>query len=111
MQLEQFNLRNKLAQTQLSPTKCLMPLFEAIANSFNSIHDAKEKKGKITITIVRERRQQALTQKGSKGKTERLPTNEPVTGFVIEDNGTGFKDVNLKSFKEAYSDFKQAAGG
>jgi hypothetical protein len=110
MQLEQFNLRNKLAQTQLSPTKCLMPLFEAVANSFNAIQEAREKKGKITITIVREKKQQALSTK-VKGKAERLPTHEPVTGFIVEDNGIGFTDANLKSFKEAYSDFKQAAGG
>jgi len=87
-----------------------MPLFEAIANSFNAIQEAQEKKGKITITIVREKKQQALSTKG-KGKAERLPTHEQVTGCIVEDNGGGFNDANLKSFKEAYSDFKQASGG
>lgn len=109
MQLEQFNLRNKLAQTALSPTKCLMPLFEAIANSFNAIQEAKEEKGKITVTIVREKKQKALPQ--GKGEKDKIILNEPVTGFIVVDNGAGFNEVNLASFKEAYSALKQAVGG
>src|SRR5690349_3398296 len=98
-----FNLQNKLNQTQLSPSKCLVPLFEAIANSFNAIDEARTGNGRITISIIRDVSQRAVSSD--------IVPNQPISGFVIEDNGVGFTDENLASFKEAYSDRKQAKGG
>ncbi len=98
-----FNLQNKLDQTQLSPTKCLVPLFEAIANSFNAIEEARIKNGKITISIHRD----TSSAPGLKD----IQPNQPVIGFTVEDNGIGFTDDNLKSFQEAYSARKKNLGG
>jgi hypothetical protein len=110
MQLAAFNLRNKLAQTPLSPAKCLVPLFEAIANSFNAIQEAKQRDGTITVSIIRDKRQASL-RSTSEGNGDRIPSAEAVDSFVIEDNGIGFTDENLASFTEAYTDRKLSAGG
>lgn len=97
-----MNLANRIAQERLSPRRYLMPLFEAIANSMQAIDEARISHGRITIDIIR--------SKGPRLTNDATPT-EPITGFVIEDNGIGFTDFNLRSFKEAYSDRKKKKGG
>lgn len=103
MKLESINLYNKLEQTPLSPTKSLVPLYEAIANSFYAIKEAKISNGRIVVSIQR--------------STEQLPLigdmvpNQPITGFVIEDNGVGFTDENLESFRIAYTPRRRKVGG
>jgi hypothetical protein len=99
-----INLRNKLAQEPLSPSNCLLPLFEAIANSFNAIDETGRHDGKITVSIVRE------PLNAPPAVPEVKPT-QPVIGFIIQDNGIGFNDKNLASFREAYSDHKAKLGG
>lgn len=94
------NIRNLVRQTQLPKWKPLLPLFEAVMNSFQAIRDAKrgEGEGRIRIQIERE--------------TSLLPDEvAPVRSFTIADNGIGLNDLNIDSFNESYSEHKLSLGG
>ncbi len=94
------NLRNQIRQTPLPKWKSLLPLFEAVMNSFQAIQDSRvDREHRVTIEI--ERDEPGLF-------VDELP---PVTGFVITDTGVGFDDDNFESFNTAYSDHKYDRGG
>ncbi|HYH69196.1 MAG TPA: ATP-binding protein, partial [Urbifossiella sp.] len=101
-----FDLKNKVRQTDLGRSQGLRPIFEAIANAFDAIADggAKPPTGAITVRVLR-------------GDTDRqnLPltgqTLRPVVGFEIHDDGVGFNDEQHGSFKKAYSAKKATTGG
>ncbi len=94
------NIRNLVRQTQLPKWKPLLPLFEAVMNSFQAIRDAKRKPGTGRIRVVIER------------ETTLLP-DEPasVRTFAIIDNGIGLNDLNINFFNESYSEHKLSLGG
>ena len=94
------NLRNQVRQTPLPKWKPLIPLFEAVMNSFQAIRDAKRsnKDGFIKITI--ERDAVLLDEEFA-----------PIRSFTITDNGIGLNDENFDSFNTAFSDHKLARGG
>jgi hypothetical protein len=92
-----IDLRNQVRQTNLPKWKPLLPLFEAIMNSFQAIRDAKTK-GNIVIDIERERSLLA-------------DDNPAVIGFRITDDGIGLTDENFDSFNTAFSPQKMRIGG
>ncbi|MEO0547834.1 MAG: ATP-binding protein, partial [Pseudomonadota bacterium] len=93
------NLRGQIRQTPLPKWKALLPLFEAVMNSFQAIHDSKaEHQHKITISVERE---DGLLE-------EDYP---PIVGFTITDTGVGFDDDNFDSFNTAFSEHKVDRGG
>lgn len=93
------NLKNQVRQTPLPKWKPLIPLFEAVMNSFQAVRDAKRsaKTGFIRITI--ERDNALLDDEGA------------INRFIIVDNGIGLNDANFDSFNTAFSDHKLARGG
>ncbi|RKZ50833.1 MAG: hypothetical protein DRR16_22070 [Candidatus Parabeggiatoa sp. nov. 3] len=97
----QIDLAGRVKNTNLSPSKALWPLFEAITNSIHAIEDAGIKKGRIHLMIERDNTQQSL--KGS--------DFAPIKTILIEDNGIGFNDNNLNSFRTSDSTFKAKRGG
>lgn len=93
------NLRGQIRQTQLPKWKALLPLFEAVMNSFQAIQDADARRAhKITIAVER---QEELFE-------VELP---PIVGFEVTDTGVGFDDDNFDSFNTAYSEHKFNRGG
>jgi hypothetical protein len=91
------NLANRVKHTNLPKSAGLMPLFEAVVNSIHSIEEAglPTASGRIIVEIIR----------GTQGSLEishdgpgREPLND-IEGFKIIDNGVGFNDANLASFK------------
>jgi hypothetical protein len=94
------NLRNQVHQTPLPKWKPLIPLFEAVMNSFQAVRDAKRtsSNGFITITIERE-------------NTLIDEDQAPIRNFMIVDNGIGLNDENFDSFNTAFSDHKLSRGG
>ena len=93
------NLRNQARQTHLPRWKPLLPLFEAVMNSFQAIEDASPSTThKITITIEREPDLQGSKQ-------------AQISSFTIADTGVGFNDENFDSFNELYSERKLNKGG
>jgi hypothetical protein len=96
-----IDLGNQVRQTVLPQWKPLLPLFEAVMNSFQAIREAKLPKGlpcRVTIAIIRD---SALFK----------DENPPINGFEITDNGIGLDDDNFDSFNTAFSRRKVQAGG
>ncbi len=98
----QTNLKGRLRNTILPKTHGLMPVFEAVVNSIQSIEEKGEgNTGKIILQIDRD-----------KQSTLDLESKEllPIVGFTIIDNGCGFNDENFKSFKILDSEHKIEKG-
>jgi hypothetical protein len=99
------NLRGRLKNTRLPLSHGLMPLFEAVVNSIHAIEDSDlaNEEGRITVRILRD----------GQTELEGLESYDPnaITGFQIQDNGIGFNDVNMTSFKTLDSDHKESRGG
>jgi hypothetical protein len=95
------NIANQVRQTTVLAWRPLLPLFEAVINSFQAIKEAKLPSnipGHVIIEVVRDRQQLDLD----------VP---PITGFRIIDNGIGLDDGNYDSFNTAFSPHKLARGG
>lgn len=96
-----IDLGNQVRQTVLPQWKPLLPLFEAVMNSFQAIRDAKLPTtipGRISIEIDRQ---------DDLFKDERAP----IESFKITDNGIGLDDENFDSFNTAFSRRKASVGG
>lgn len=92
------NLKGRLRNTSLPKSHGLMPVFEAVVNSIHSIEEkGNNENGKIVLRINRN------TQGSLDLDEKNLP---PIIGFTITDNGCGFDEANLKSFKTLDSDHK-----
>jgi len=95
------NIANQVRQTTVLAWRPLVPLFEAVMNSFQAIREAKLPStisGRVTIEIIRNSRQLDLGV-------------SPISGFRIVDNGIGLDDSNYDSFNTAFSPHKLARGG
>jgi hypothetical protein len=104
------NLGGRLRNTPLPLTSGLLPLFEAVINSIHAIEEAgvSTVDGRITITILRKGKQGALDLHDAKKKGP--DALEDIVGFRIEDNGIGFTDVNMVSFRTLDSEHKVQKG-
>ncbi len=108
------NLAGRLRNTPLPRTHALLPLFEAVVNS---IHACENEAGSategrsITVHILREPKEtpqvDLLNDEPRKAGVEALPE---IKGFTIIDNGVGFNDANMESFKTLDSDYKEQKG-
>lgn len=98
----QANIRGLIDRLELPSSKGLMPLFEAISNAADSItvRNQPGTQRQLDIRVIFERDLVAQAD------------GEPVVdGFEVADNGIGFNDDNLRSFKEAYTLSKVLTGG
>ena len=84
--------------------EALLPVFEAVVNAIQAIHQAKKSNGIITIKINRDA--QLQLELGTGGQE----TKSHIIGFDIEDNGVGFTDENYESFKTNHSTYKLEFG-
>lgn len=104
------NLANRVRHTSLPKSAGLMPLFEAVVNSIHSIEEADVSMdaGKIVVEILRDS-QVNLQLASDAGGPGREPVGE-ILGFKVTDNGVGFNDANIESFKTLDSDHKASKG-
>lgn len=104
------NFKGRLKNTSLSATSGLLPVYEAVVNSIQSVDEAglTGSGGVITVYILRDGVQGclALDEAPKRGP---LPLGE-IVGFDIEDNGIGFNDKNIESFRYLDSDYKASLG-
>lgn len=105
MSVFSINISGRINNFNLPKNQPLLPLFEAIVNSFHAIDERKNldpnfSKGQINIKIIRE--EQAILDQ------DVLPD---ITGFEISDNGIGFNENNFKSFLESDTTYKASIGG
>ena len=99
-----LDLSGRIGNTRLPLSNGLYPLFEAISNSIHAIDEAKEKKGLIEIEIIRATPTPTLLG-------DEAVAVQPIQGFVVHDNGSGFTDANYKSFRTSDSTRKRTKGG
>lgn len=94
-----MNFRGLVNLYSLPKTHSLLPLFEAVINSIQSIEEAKRDDGEIRIEICRERQMSLF----SDWETD-------IEDIIIEDNGIGFTTSNFTSFDTYASDYKMQKG-
>lgn len=95
----QTNLAGRIRNTSLPKSHGLMPVFEAIVNSIQSIEEKGNIKtdGKITLKI--NRFPQINLDKNKKNI-------ESISGFEIIDNGCGFNKTNFDAFQTLDTEHK-----
>ena len=99
-----LDVKGRIRNVSLPASKPLLPLYEAIVNSIQAIEDARETKGNIEITILRDGRKAPSDRDGSVGLGD-------IIGFEVSDNGIGFNDENYTAFETSDTTYKQSRGG
>lgn len=97
------NIKGLVDRLELSQAKAMMPLFEAISNAIDAIEELRNGFTSHSIRI----RLVATRDLAHQGGDDTLVLD----GFDISDDGVGFNDTNLASFKEAYTLSKVKLGG
>lgn len=99
------DLVGRIEKLKITPKDILLPLYEAVVNSFQSIEELSNKENaEIKIKVLRDRSQQVI-ENGDKGDSY------PITGFIVKDTGVGFDDKNFESFLTSDSRYKRSKGG
>ena len=99
------DLAGRVRNTSLPKSKNLLPFFEAVVNSIQALDDSSRppEERRIEVEIIRH----PVLKEGKNGK-ELLPG--PIKDIEIFDNGPGFNDENMQSFRKLDSTNKQQYG-
>lgn len=94
------NLQGRLRNTHLNKSHGLQPVFETVVNSIHSLEESGNltTAGEIILKIQRQSQSPLDLNTGF--------YNKDIEGFIVEDNGIGFNDVNMESFETLDSDHK-----
>ena len=97
------NIKGLVRTLDLRHSQGMMPLYEAVSNSMDAITDRAGKltDGRIDIFLLRK---EDLAASG----TDEL---QPIDGLRVVDDGIGFDEQHLASFREAYTEHKLKSGG
>ena len=96
-----INFQGLVELHTLPTSEPLLPLYEAVVNSIQSINQANISDGSIYIKIERE---------DSLSLLEKETWETDIENIIIHDNGSGFTEDNFKSFNTYASDFKKMLG-
>lgn len=103
------SLEGRLRNLRLHKTNYLLPLFEAIINSIDSLREVDSEVQKtIDITVIRNLSQPTLPLGSADSEDIHL---QPIQAFKVTDNGVGFTDENFDSFCTFDSPKKLSSGG
>ena len=99
----QTNIKGLVRTLDLRHAQGMMPLFEAVSNAMDAVADkgAGLTKGRIDIHLLRS---EDLAAQASDDL-------QPIVGVRVTDDGVGFDDKHLESFREAYTEHKVTTGG
>lgn len=97
------NLRGLIEHIELSATRGLVPLYEAVSNALDAIQERElpTAQRKVEVRVLA-----AVDLATEAGDSTFIPD-----GFEVVDNGVGFNGGNLRNFKEAFTLSKEAVGG
>lgn len=100
------NLIGRVHNTNLSKSHSLLPLFDAVVNSIEAIEETAipNEKGRILVQILRG------GQNSFNFNSSENNNMSEIIGFKVTDNGVGFNDDNLQSFKTFDTDYKANKG-
>ena len=90
-----INFQGLVELHTLPTSEPLLPLYEAVVNSIQSINQANISDGSIYIKIERE---------DSLSLLEKETWETDIENIIIHDNGSGFTDDNFQSFNTYASD-------
>ena len=93
----------RVANTPLRLKHGLLPLFEAIANSIDSIEQRGSADGRIVVTVCRDQ--------GELGDDFHGNIKRNIVSFSVRDNGIGFTEENFLSFHTLDTRSKATQGG
>lgn len=82
---------------QLKVSNYLMPMFEAVVNSIQSIYLSKIKNGYIEIYINRSSEQQDIEFDNNTNIPYKV---QEIDSIIISDNGLGFNNDNTSAFNK-----------
>lgn len=82
-----------------SGTNVYTPIIELIVNAIQAIRAIKPSGGTVNVTVLRS------------AQAELGDHLAAVDGFIVEDDGIGFDEINRDSFDTLYSDLKAKEGG
>lgn len=99
----QANIKGLVDRLELSQAKAMMPLYEAISNAVDAIEEHQDGFSRHSIRI-RLMTSNDLAHQAGDGTLV-------VDGLDVIDDGVGFNDKNLASFKEAHTLSKVRVGG
>ena len=108
----QIDLAGRVRNTPLVCSKALFPVFEAVINSIDAIHEARANgqlqpgQGRITIRLERDAAEPRM--KSDDGDDIVL---NAVQNVAITDDGVGFTDVHFRSFCTSEMTQKLNLGG
>lgn len=94
-----MNFKGLVNLHTLPKTAPLLPLYEAVINSIQSIEDSGIENGKIEIKIERDKQLNIFDQ-----------WETDIENIVIIDNGMGFNEENFNSFDTYASEYKLQKG-
>ena len=102
------SLTGRLRNVSLPKTNALLPPFEAVVNAIQAVDAvyADMTSGCIEIGILRDQ-QDPLDFDGHQSSAY----TKPIRGFIVSDNGEGFHDENIRSFRTLDSEYKAKLGG
>ena len=95
-----INFKGLVNLHTLPTSEPLLPLYEAIVNSIQSISQSQISNGYVHVKIERENTPSLFD----------YTWETDIENIVITDNGIGFTDDNFKSFNTYASDFKKMLG-
>jgi hypothetical protein len=112
MQGYTIDIAGRVNNFKLPKDRPLVPLYEAIVNSFHGIDERKSSvqpnepsfDAAISVKAIRS------PQEGFLKDDDSQPL-EPIVSFEVTDNGIGFTDENLDSFLKSDSSYKADIGG
>ena len=98
------DIEGRVSNIDLAVSRALLPVFEAVVNSFQAIQDLPSPNDcYIKIHVIRDEIHVDMdTEIKQLGR---------IIGFRIEDNGIGFTEENYNSFDTSDSTFKKTRGG
>lgn len=102
------SLTGRLRNISLPKSNALSPLFEAVVNAIQAIDelDVDMELAYIEVTILRDQQQPF----GAAEDSQDTAYAEPIRGFIVSDNGEGFHDRNMESFRTLDSEYRSAYG-
>jgi hypothetical protein len=105
------NLSGRLRNTALPASGALLPLYEAVVNAIHSIEDARVEPDDAHIEVRIIRDGQATLTLDSNDTRPGPEARGEILSFRITDNGIGFNDANMDSFRTLDSEYKASRGG
>ena len=97
------DFRGRVANTPLSLYHGLLPVFEAIVNSIDSIEQRASREGRIAVRVCRDQGELVEDLHGN--------IKRNIVGFWVRDNGIGFTEANFLSFQTLDTRSKATQGG